>query len=161
MEEKYEKYLNIHQLPINEQLNLISEITTQHPKLIDYIISKTDSCYGPHRVYVVKLELNGIDVLKIGYTKNTVKQRFKEIRWKGVETIVVKEIYREEILQALGAKEFESEINSRCEIHKLDNEHVLPGKKEFLKINSLDDVLRIYDTIIPNYRNIVGLKSPN
>lgn len=161
MNDTYQKYLNIREKELNEQIDTLGEIIRQYPKLIDYILNKVDSSYGTHTVYVVHLEINGIDILKIGYTKNSVKGRFKELRWKGVDTITVKEIYRENKLQALGAKKFEEELNKKCEIYKIDNTHQLPGKGEFLKLNSLNDVLEIYDRLYPDHINTIGLKSPN
>lgn len=157
----YQKYLNISNLEIKDQLNLIGEIVMEHPKLMNYLINKADTCYGPHIVYVIKLEINGIDVIKVGYTKNTIEERFKEVRWKGVKTIKVKEIYRQEKFQALGAKKFEGLLNEKCIKYRLGNNYELPGKKEFLKLESLDDVLKLYDEIYPPFKDVVGLKSPN
>jgi hypothetical protein len=162
MKNTYQKYLNIRNLNLEEQINILGEVIHQYPKLIDYVLNKVDSSYGTHMVYVVHLQINGVDILKIGYTKNSVKNRFKELRWKGVDSIVVKYIHRENTLQALGAKQFENDIKKRCQQYMLDNNsHHLPGKGEFIKPESLDDVLKIYDELYPNYVDVVGLKSPN
>ena len=78
MKNTYQKYLNIRNLNLEEQINILGEVIHQYPKLIDYVLNKVDSSYGTHMVYVVHLQINGVDILKIGYTKNSVKNRFKE-----------------------------------------------------------------------------------
>jgi len=161
MDDTYQKYLTIREQNLKEQIGTLGEVIQQHPKLIDYILNKVDSSYGTHTVYVVQLEINGTDILKIGYTKNSVKERFKELRWKGVNSITIKHIHRENTLQALGAKQFENDVKQKCRQYLLDNTHHLPGKGEFIKPESLNDVLKIYDDLYPNYKDVVGLKSPN
>ena len=45
-----------------------------HPETIDYLFTTAKSIYGEHRVYLIKITYNGIEYLKIGYTKNTIKE---------------------------------------------------------------------------------------
>tara|TARA_R110002096_G_scaffold1736_1_gene9046 strand:- start:1143 stop:1406 length:264 start_codon:yes stop_codon:yes gene_type:complete len=72
----YVEYKNNNQWDMLAQLvpNLIKE----YPQLIKYIINKIDSCYGEHRVYVLDTSKG----IKIGYTKNSVEDRFAEKRYQ-------------------------------------------------------------------------------
>ena len=54
-------------------------LLTQYTKLIPYIVNRIDSCFGTHIVYVVRTNKG----IKIGYTKNSIKDRFAENRYEG------------------------------------------------------------------------------
>ena len=158
----YEQYLTTKSLKsIEDRIEIMNEIIRQHPKLMDYIETKIDSCYGTHIVYLVNMRVNGEDMLKIGYTKNSVDGRFGEHRYAGRDSLEIVEKLREDTLQAKGAIEFEKKLKERFKDFKVTTELTLPGKGEFYDIIFLDEMTRIYDEEYPNYENVIGLKSPN
>ena len=158
----YETYLNTKSSgSLEERIMVMSEIIRQNPKLMDYIETKIDSCYGTHIVYLVYMKVNGKDMLKIGYTKNSVEGRFGEKRYAGRDSLEIVEIQREQRLQAKGAIEFEKELKKRFKDYQVKSDLTLPGKGEFYDIMFLDEMVKIYDDEYPKYISVVGLKAPN
>jgi hypothetical protein len=158
----YETYLNTKSSgSLEERITVMSEIIRQNPKLMDYIETKIDSCYGTHIVYLVYMKVNGKDMLKIGYTKNSVEGRFGEKRYAGRDSLEIIEIQREQRLQAKGAIEFEKELKKRFKDYQVKSDLTLPGKGEFYDIMFLDEMVKIYDDEYPKYISVVGLKAPN
>lgn len=158
----YETYLNTKSSgSLEERIQVMGEIIRQNPKLMDYIETKIDSCYGTHIVYLVYMKVNGKDMLKIGYTKNSVEGRFGEKRYAGRDSLEIVEIQREQRLQAKGAIEFEKELKKRFKDYQVKSDLTLPGKGEFYDIMFLDEMVKIYDDEYPKYISVVGLKAPN
>lgn len=158
----YETYLNTKSSgSVEERIEVMNEIIRQNPKLMDYIETKIDSCYGTHIVYLVYMKVNGEDMLKIGYTKNSVDGRFGEHRYAGRDSLVIVEKIREGKLQAKGAIEFEKKLKERLNDFKVTTELTLPGKGEFYDIVFLDEMTRIYDEEYDNFIKVIGLKAPN
>ena len=60
---------------------LIPSLIREYPDMVKYIVNRIDSCFGEHRVYVVDTNKG----IKIGYTKNTIQQRFGEKRYQNSE----------------------------------------------------------------------------
>jgi hypothetical protein len=54
---------------LEEKINLLNGIIREYPKLIDYLYNKVDSCFGTHKVYLIYMNVNGEDMIKLGYTK--------------------------------------------------------------------------------------------
>ena len=108
----YEKYLSVKSSDnLDDKIGVLNEIILQNPKLIDYLFNKVDSCFGTHKVYILIMRVNGVDMIKVGYTKqDDVKKRFTEKRYMGSDKILVKSVIRENTLQAKGATEFENEF---------------------------------------------------
>ncbi len=158
----YETYLNTKSSgSVEDRIEVMNDIIRQNPKLMDYIETKIDSCYGTHIVYLVYMKVNGKDMLKIGYTKNSVEGRFGEKRYAGRDSLEIIEIQREQRLQAKGAIEFEKELKKRFKDYQVKSDLTLPGKGEFYDIMFLDEMVKIYDDEYPKYISVVGLKAPN
>lgn len=157
----YEEYENSKTGGIYDKIKVITKIITEYPKIIDYIYNRIDTCFGPHIVYVVHMKVDGVDMIKIGYTKNSVLNRFKEKRWTDQHKIEIIQVIREYVLQAKGAVEFEKELNCQCVNYRIDSNLQLPGKNEFMDFNYKDEVLNQYDNLFPQYTDVIGLKSPN
>ncbi len=67
----YEQYLTTKSLKsIEDRIEIMNEIIRQHPKLMDNIETKIDSCYGTHIVYLVYMKVNGVDTVYIWFKKN-------------------------------------------------------------------------------------------
>ena len=50
----YETYLNTKSSgSVEDRIEVMNDIIRQNPKLMDYIETKIDSCYGTHIVYLV------------------------------------------------------------------------------------------------------------
>lgn len=164
MNKLYEEYNRVNDNPntdIEDKINILNDIIRENPKLIDYLFNKVDSCYGKHRVYVVQMNVHKMDMIKIGYTKNTVEERFKEKRYTGRDNIELISILKEEQLQAKGAVDFEQELKNTCSSYSIKTDLTLPGKGEFYDIKYKDKILSLYDSCIDKHRETVGLKSPN
>ena len=85
----------------NRNPALLHDMLKEYPKLYDYVFTTLDSCVGRHRVYVANVETkNGDRFIKVGYTKNTVKQRLSENRYKG-KIYLVNVIHEEFFLVSL------------------------------------------------------------
>ena len=159
--ELYERYKNSKNQNLEVKIEVINDIIRRYPKIIDYIYNRVDTCYGPHIVYLVHMRVAGTDMLKIGYTKNSVEGRFAESRYAGRDAIEIVEIIRENTLQAKASVDFEKALKTFCLPYAITTELTLPGKGEFLDIQYRDIILEHYDTLYPTFENIVGLKAPN
>ena len=158
----YETYLNTKSSgSLEDRIQVMGEIIRQNPKLMDYIETKIDSCYGTHIVYLVYMKVNGKDMLKIGYTKNSVEGRFGERRYAGRDSLEIVEVQREGKLQAKGAIDFEKTLKEKFKGYQVKSDLTLPGKGEFYDIMFLDEMIKVYDEQYPNYIGVVGLKAPN
>jgi hypothetical protein len=157
----YEEYEKSKTGGLWDKIKVITKIIITYPKIVDTIINRIDSCFGPHKVYVVHMTVDGVDMVKVGYTKNSIKDRYKEKRWKDYGKIEIIKIYKQEILQALGAFEFEKELNSQCLEYLTNSNLEQPGKGEFMDFKHLDMVLNLYDSLKPQYENVIGLKRAN
>ena len=136
---------------------LIPKIIREYPQMVKYIINRVDSCYGEHRVYVVNTNKG----IKVGYTKNTIEERFSEKRYSNADEFELIEIYRQETFQAKGALEFESKLKKLLSEYSIQTDMVMPGKGELYGAEFLDEILDTYDNIKENYKSIIGLKPPN
>jgi hypothetical protein len=157
----YEQYENSKSGGDDNKIKTINDIITQYPKIIDYIYNRIDTCFGKHIVYVAHMRVNGVDMIKIGYTKNSVKTRFSDQRWSGRKKLEIIEILREYTLPGRGAVDFETELKSQCQSYIINSNLELPGKNEFMCFNYLGDILTKYDSLYPTYQNIIGVKPPN
>jgi hypothetical protein len=91
----YSDYLDATKGVTNEErMDIILRIMTKYPKIIDYIENRVHTCFGEHRVYFVKLRVDGEMFLKVGYTKNTVYERFADSRYTKGHKVEVVEIIR-------------------------------------------------------------------
>lgn len=144
---------------INKRKYLIQQLMELHPETIDYLFTTAKSIYGEHRVYLIKINYKGIEYLKIGYTKNTIKERFSEKRYNGAEDFVLIEIIKEVKLQAGGAVEFERYIKENVET--IQNEMKMPGKGELFEVNKLNELIDMWDMNVDRFKHIVKIKSPN
>lgn len=162
MKELYEQYLNSKSSEsLEDKIDVMNGIIRKYPKLIDYIQTTIDSCYGTHKVYLVHMKVNGEDMLKIGYTKNSVKSRFSETRYAGRNNLEIVEILRQDEFQAKGAIDFEKNLKNEYVNFKVTTDLTLPGKGEFYSINYRENILEKYDLLSGKYKNTFGLKSPN
>lgn len=132
-------------------------LLTTYPKLVPYVINRIDSCFGTHIVYVVRTNKG----IKIGYTKNSIKDRFAENRYEGSESFEILEILREEQFQALGAVKFESKLKELNQSFGIQTDMVMPGKGELYDTKFESQILEHYDTHKSKYKEIVGIKPPN
>ena len=136
---------------------LLPELIKAFPSLLPYISTTIDSCFSKHRVYLIKTNKG----IKLGYTKNTIKERFNEKRYKGSEDFQILKILREEELPAAGAVKFEEKLKQLFTKYSIKTDVIMPGKGEFYDENYLDDILKKYDTYKPKFIDIIGIKSPN
>jgi hypothetical protein len=157
----YEEYENSKTGGLWDKIKVITKIIIEYPKIIDYIYNRIDTCFGKHIVYVVHMKVDGVDMIKIGYTKNSVLDRFKEKRWTDKHKVDIIQVIRENTLQAKGAKDFEKCLKSVCINYRIESNLKLPGKNEFMNFKHLDEVLNLYDSVFPEYKDVIGLKSPN
>ena len=107
------------------------------------------------------MKVNGVDMIKIGYTKNDIIKRFGEKRYKGQNELEIIEIIRENTLQAKGAVTFENKLKELTKDYNIDSNLTLPGKGEFMDITFKDKIVELYDSFYDFYIEIEGLKSPN
>ena len=163
MKKLYDEYLQVKTSDnLTDKIDVLNRIIYENPKLIDYIINKVDSCFGVHKVYLVLMNVNGVEMVKLGYTKqDNVANRFGEKRYSGRDSIEIISISRDNKLQAKGAIEFEKALKQKFIGFKTTTELTLPGKGEFYDMLYFDDMVKIYDEEYSNFENIVGLKSPN
>ena len=136
---------------------LIPKIIREYPQMVKYIINRVDSCYGEHIVYVVDTNKG----IKIGYTKNTVEQRFAEKRYSNSDEFIVNAVLRQEKFQAKGALAFENKLKELLLDYGVQTDMVMPGKGELYDRKFLDIVLKEYDTHKGKYKSLIGLKPPN
>ena len=161
MKELYEQYLGSKNSDLESRITVMNGIIRQHPKLMDYIQTKIDSCYGTHKVYLVHMKVNGVGMIKIGYTKNSVEGRFGEKRYAGRDNLEIVEILRQFEFQAKGAVTFEKRLKREFVDYKTTTNLTLPGKGEFYDIEYQKPMLNLYDTLTTEYNEVFGLKSPN
>jgi hypothetical protein len=158
----YEEYIVADKTKdLDDQERFIINFMKKHRESIPSLFNRAATCYGPHKVYVVHMTVDGVDMIKVGYTKNSIKDRYKEKRWKDYGKIVIIKIYRQEILQALGAVNFEDELKSQCLDYLINSNLEQPGKGEFMDFKHLDIVLNLYDNLYPQYTDVVGFKRAN
>ena len=136
---------------------LIPKIIREYPQLVKYIVNRLDSCYGEHTVYVVDTNKG----IKIGYTKNTVEERFSETRYSNASDFVVNKILRQEKFQAKGALEFESKLKGLLSQYSIETDMVMPGKGELYDKKYLNEVLKQYDKYKEKFKLVIGTKPPN
>jgi hypothetical protein len=155
----YSDYLVVRYDGTEEQrTEMVNKIIKKYPKIIDYLINRVDTCFGTHSVYLIRIRVNGIECLKAGYTKNSIVDRLKEKRYQSVELL---EVYREVYFQAKGAVEFEKKLKTLTKKYFFKNDFTFPGKNEVRTLDCLDEMLNLYDELAPQYKDVVGLKSPN
>ena len=164
MKELYEEFLDAKNGSHKQKAEILAKLMLQEgfEKLIDYQFNRALTCFGEHRVYFVHLRVNGEDFLKVGYTKNTVEERFSEARYtEGIKVEIVEKI-KVELFQAKGAVEFEKKLNELIpKTFRYTTELLFPGKKELISLEYKDEVLEIYNNTFPQYKDVIGLKSPN
>ena len=136
---------------------LIPSIIREYPDMVKYIVNRIDSCFGEHRVYVVDTNKG----IKIGYTKNSIQQRFGEKRYQNSEEFKINSILREETLPAKGAVDFESKLKAILQPYGIQSDMVMPGKGEMYSKTNLDIILNEYDKWKDKYKETIGLKAPN
>ena len=132
-------------------------LLTNYPKLVPYIVNRIDSCFGTHIVYVVRTNKG----IKIGYTKNSIKDRFAENRYEGSESFQILEVLRDEDFQALGAVQFESKLKQLNQSFGIQTDMIMPGKGELFDEKYESQILNHYDTHKEKYKEIIGIKAPN
>ena len=157
----YERYKNSKTQDEEEKIEVINEIISTYPKIIDYLYNRLDTCFGEHTVYLVHMKVNGEDMLKVGYTKNDVIRRFGEKRYAGQNTLDIIEVVRDNKLQAKGAVDFEKKLKDMMVGYRTESNLTLPGKNEFMDIQYKDNIVEMYDTFYEQYKDVEGLKSPN
>jgi hypothetical protein len=159
--ELYNRYKESKTGNIDVKIEVLTDIIRQYPKIIDYIYNRVDTCFGPHIVYLVHMRVGGVDMIKIGYTKNSVQARFSESRYAGRDEIEIVEIIRENTLQAKASVDFEKALKTSCVPYAITTELTLPGKGEFMNIQHREAIIEVYDRLYPSFSEIVGLKAPN
>lgn len=157
----YDRYENSKTKDVDEKVEVINEIISTYPKIIDYLYNRLDTCFGEHTVYLVHMRVNGEDMIKVGYTKNDVVRRFGEKRYAGQNTLDIIEVVRDNKLQAKGAVDFEKKLKEMMVGYRTDSNLTLPGKNEFMDIQYKDKIVEMYDTFYEQYKDVEGLKSPN
>lgn len=162
--ELYEEFSLAENGTLSQKAEVLKKLMSveEYEKLIDYLYNRAITCFGRHIVYFVHLRVNGEDFLKVGYTKNTVEERFSEDRYtEGIKVEIV-EIIQQEFFQAKGAVEFEKKLKKLIpKSYRYDTELLFPGKKELISLDYKDEVLEIYNNTFPQYKDVIGLKSPN
>ena len=136
---------------------MIPELLREYPDMVKYVINRIDSCFGEHTVYVVDTNKG----IKIGYTKNSIQERFAEKRYTNHNEFKINSILREETFQARGAVEFENKLKARLQNYQIQTDMVMPGKGELYDRVHLDKILSEYDSNKEQYKSVVGCKSPN
>ena len=71
------------------------------------------------------------------------------------------QIIRQQTLQAYGAVQFERALKLSCTPYQVTTDLTLPGKNEFMNIDYKETIVQLYDSLFPQFQNVVGLKSPN
>ena len=161
MKELYERFLNIRNESTETKIKILVDIMKTFPNIINTIINRVESCFGEHTVYYVHFSVKGMEFLKVGYTKNTVKQRIcDEMRYEGEKPVII-ETFRDLKYQAKGAFDFETTLKENVVPYKKENDLVMPGKGELYDIKYKDEILKVYDSICYDYSHIIGLKRTN
>ena len=157
----YQDYIDSKTSDTQTKIAVINEIIQTHPKIIDYLYNRIDTCFGEHTVYLVHMKVGGEDMIKMGYTKNDVRGRFAENRYSGRDTIEIVEIIRENKLQAKGAVDFEKTLKESATDYRIQTNLTLPCKNEFMDIRFRDVLITLYDDLFERYKDVEGLKSHN
>ena len=141
--------------------SLIHELLREYPDLYKPVQSKFTSCIGRHLVYVANVRTeNGDRFIKVGYTKNTVKQRLSEYRYE--DKIYLEDVIHEEKFPALGTVEFEKKLLTKLEEYNVISENVkAPGKGELFLPKHKKKILKEYNSLKNNYKEMRGVKSAN
>ena len=128
----------------------------EYPRCVSSIITKLNSSFGLHTVYIVNTNIG----IKIGYTINTIQQRLNEGRYK--EQIILKSILRDDRFPALGAFDFEKELkNKYSQYRNLNSNTTAPGKNEIYYFKFEKNILKIYDELKNKYKHKRGFKRAN
>tara|TARA_Y100000004_G_scaffold170999_1_gene206551 strand:- start:62 stop:559 length:498 start_codon:yes stop_codon:yes gene_type:complete len=136
--------------------SLIPELMKEYNQCVPPIVNKLKSSFALHTVYVVETNLG----LKVGYTINTIEQRFNEQRYTG--QLKLKKILKDDKFPSLGAYEFEKQLKYKYEKYrKLNSNTTAPGKGEIYYIKYKKEILKIYDELKDKYKNKRGYKRPN
>ena len=157
----FEKYLKAKDGDNKLKIEVIDELMLEEPKIIEYIMNRVATCYDYHFVYISHKKVNGVDMLKPGYTKNTTKIRNGEKRYKGSDCVEHIEDLRIYKLQAKGAVEFEKRAKELTKEYQVKTNLTLPGKTEYRSFDGKDMIIELYDKLYEEYKDVVGLKSPN
>lgn len=157
----YENYKNSKNSSLDDRIYVLIDIILKYPKLIDYLYNRVDTCFGEHIVYLIKIKSGDHEMLKVGYSKNSVIERFSDKRFIAADSLEITEIIRSNTLQAKGAVDFENKIMELCKDYIIESNLILPGKSEFMDVKYLDEITKIYDSEYDNYKDVVGLKPPN
>jgi len=162
MKELYERHLKIRDKEEDIKRGHINELLINYPELIDSVLTKIDTSFGEHVVYIIHVYKNERDMIKIGYTKNTVEQRYGEKRWGDQITLKdIKEKLREKRLPALGAIKLENKIKEYIQPYNLKGQITGPGKGELYDISCKDLIIETYDKYYDTYKDMVGTKKAN
>ena len=155
----YNEYLEA-DLIKSKRPGVIIKLMEEDPQRVpDWIWNRLDSVFGPHTVYLIEILYKGKSYLKIGYTKNSTKERFSEKRYDGADDFKLVRILNEVKLQALGAVQFEDEIKQKVTTIKTDMK--MPGKGEIFDMSKLDEILSVWNESLPKFREVIGIKAPN
>ena len=144
---------------IESKKDVLLQLMDEYPDIIPYLWNRADTCFGEHRVYLIEIHYKGQSYLKIGYTKNSIEDRFGEKRYEDRSEFKLVSMIKESKLQALGAVQFEKEIKKR--VGSIKTEMKMPGKSEIFEMGKRRELLEIWNEILPKYENVVGLKAPN
>jgi len=139
--------------------DVLIKMMDDYPDIVDYLWNRADTCFGEHSVYLIEIHYKGKSYIKVGYTKNSIKDRFSEKRYTDRNEFTLVDIIREVKLQALGAVHFEKEIKKG--VDSIKTEMKMPGKGEIFDMSKKDELLDIWELKLPKFKTIVGLKSPN
>jgi len=142
---------------ILELLDLDNEMFN-NGKCVDYIFNRLKSCFGEHILYLYVINIDKKETcLKYGYSVN--EKRDFDSRY--VEVSIEEEVKLVR-LQALGAVEFEKELEARIPAHfRYTSTANFPGKGELIDIKYKDDMIKLFDELAPMFKDVIGLKSPN
>jgi len=138
---------------------VLIQLMDEYPDIISYLWNRADTCFGEHRVYLIEISYKGESYLKIGYTKNSIEDRFGEKRYEDRNQFKLVRVLKESKLQALGAVRFEREMKQRVE--SIKTEMKMPGKGEIFDMGKKDELIHIWNSTLPKFTSVVGLKSPN
>ena len=136
--------------------SLIPELMKEYSQCVPSIVNKLNSSFGLHTVYIVNTNLG----IKVGYTINTIEQRFNESRYKG--QLKLNNILKDDKFPALGAFEFEKQLKDKYKKYRnLNSNTTAPGKGEIYYIKYKKEILKIYDELKDKYKDKRGFKRAN
>jgi len=162
MKELYERHLQIREQTEDIKIEHVYELLREYPKLIDSVLTKIDTSFGEHMVYIIRVYKYGGEFIKLGYTKNTVEERYGENRWEDKISLKdIKEKLREKRLPALGAVLLEKEIKKYIVDYNIKTQLKGPGKGECYDIKCKDYILELYDKYYEEFKDSVGIKRAN